>query len=138
MHANLLANCSVAQKEGKELYAKFSKCNFWLSKVQFLGHVIDSEGIHVDHAKIESIKDWESPRTHRNSPLLDGDFGGCGVCSQDVETYLTDDERRTYSGRCVGSKRVDLKSLPSSSLVMTIGLKLLREFGMITLRQEKK
>ncbi|GJX95547.1 putative reverse transcriptase domain-containing protein [Tanacetum coccineum] len=44
-------------------YAKFSKCDFWLSKVQFLGHVIDSEGIHVDPAKIESIKDWESPKT---------------------------------------------------------------------------
>ncbi|GJW13699.1 putative reverse transcriptase domain-containing protein [Tanacetum coccineum] len=41
----------------KELYAKFSKCEFWLSKVQFLGHVIDSEGIHVDPAKIEAIKD---------------------------------------------------------------------------------
>ncbi|GJX96178.1 putative reverse transcriptase domain-containing protein [Tanacetum coccineum] len=49
------------QKE--ELYAKFSKCEFWLSKVQFLGHVIDSEGIHVDPAKIESIKDWASPKT---------------------------------------------------------------------------
>ncbi|GJU58852.1 putative reverse transcriptase domain-containing protein [Tanacetum coccineum] len=47
----------------EELYAKFSKCDFWLSKVQFLGHVIDSEGIHVDPAKIESIKDWESPKT---------------------------------------------------------------------------
>nr|GEV67569.1 putative reverse transcriptase domain-containing protein [Tanacetum cinerariifolium] len=42
----------------EELYAKFSKCEFWLSKVQFLGHVIDSEGIQVDPAKIESIKDW--------------------------------------------------------------------------------
>ncbi|GJR89667.1 putative reverse transcriptase domain-containing protein [Tanacetum coccineum] len=47
----------------EELYAKFSKCDFWLSKVQFLGHVIDSKGIHVDPAKIESIKDWESPKT---------------------------------------------------------------------------
>nr|GEZ92017.1 putative reverse transcriptase domain-containing protein [Tanacetum cinerariifolium] len=47
----------------EELYAKFSKCEFWLSKVQFLGHVIDSEGIHVDPAKIEAIKDWESPKT---------------------------------------------------------------------------
>ncbi|GKA74833.1 putative reverse transcriptase domain-containing protein [Tanacetum coccineum] len=46
----------------EELYAKFSKCEFWLSKVQFLGHVIDSEGIHVDPAKIESIKDWASPK----------------------------------------------------------------------------
>ncbi|GJX71595.1 putative reverse transcriptase domain-containing protein [Tanacetum coccineum] len=47
----------------EKLYAKFSKCEFWLSKIQFLGHVIDSEGIHVDPAKIKSIKDWESPKT---------------------------------------------------------------------------
>ncbi|GKE10052.1 putative reverse transcriptase domain-containing protein, partial [Tanacetum coccineum] len=47
----------------EELYAKFSKCEFWLSKVQFIGHVIDNEGIHVDPAKIESIKDWASPKT---------------------------------------------------------------------------
>ncbi|GJR32307.1 putative reverse transcriptase domain-containing protein [Tanacetum coccineum] len=47
----------------EELYAKFSKCEFWISKVQFLGHVIDSQGIHVDPAKIESIKDWASPKT---------------------------------------------------------------------------
>ncbi|GJT11101.1 putative reverse transcriptase domain-containing protein [Tanacetum coccineum] len=40
-----------------------STCEFWLSNVQFLGHVIDSEGIHVDPAKIEAIKDWASPKT---------------------------------------------------------------------------
>ncbi|GKE81022.1 putative reverse transcriptase domain-containing protein [Tanacetum coccineum] len=44
------------------LYAKFSKCEFWIPKVQFLGYVIDSKGIHVDPAKIESIKDWASPK----------------------------------------------------------------------------
>ncbi|GJR94205.1 retrotransposon protein, putative, ty3-gypsy subclass [Tanacetum coccineum] len=47
----------------EELYAKFSKYEFWLSKVQFLGHVIDSEGIHVDPTNIESIKDWASLKT---------------------------------------------------------------------------
>ncbi|GJV47678.1 putative reverse transcriptase domain-containing protein [Tanacetum coccineum] len=47
----------------EELYAKFSKCEFWIPKVQFLGHVIDSQGIHVDPAKIESIKDWASPKS---------------------------------------------------------------------------
>ncbi|GJR35342.1 putative reverse transcriptase domain-containing protein [Tanacetum coccineum] len=47
----------------EELYAKFSKCEFWIPKVQFLGHVIDSEGIHVDLAKIKSIKDWASPKS---------------------------------------------------------------------------
>ena len=45
----------------EELYAKFSKCDFWISTVQFLGHVINSQGIHVDPAKIEAVKDWTSP-----------------------------------------------------------------------------
>nr|GEZ89993.1 putative reverse transcriptase domain-containing protein [Tanacetum cinerariifolium] len=47
----------------KELYAKFSKFEFWIPKVQFLGHVIDSQGIHMDPAKIESVKDWASPKS---------------------------------------------------------------------------
>ncbi|GKB79042.1 putative reverse transcriptase domain-containing protein [Tanacetum coccineum] len=47
----------------EELCAKFSKCEFWIPKVQFLDHVIDSQGIHVDPTKIESIKDWASPKT---------------------------------------------------------------------------
>ncbi|GKC75773.1 putative reverse transcriptase domain-containing protein [Tanacetum coccineum] len=59
--AHLRQILELLKKE--ELYAKFSKCDFWLSKVQFLRHMIDSEVIHVDLAKIESIKDWESPKT---------------------------------------------------------------------------
>ncbi|GJR78605.1 putative reverse transcriptase domain-containing protein [Tanacetum coccineum] len=47
----------------EELYAKFLKCDFWLSKVKFLSYVINSEGVHVDPAKIESIKDWASSKT---------------------------------------------------------------------------
>ncbi|GKC46370.1 putative reverse transcriptase domain-containing protein [Tanacetum coccineum] len=56
---NLKLILELLKKE--ELYTKFSKCEFWLPKVQFLEHMIDSEGIHVDPAKIESIKDWASP-----------------------------------------------------------------------------
>nr|GFA34799.1 putative reverse transcriptase domain-containing protein [Tanacetum cinerariifolium] len=47
----------------EELYAKFSKCEFWIPKVQFLVYVIDSQGIHVDPTKIESVKDWASPKS---------------------------------------------------------------------------
>ncbi|GKA05664.1 putative reverse transcriptase domain-containing protein [Tanacetum coccineum] len=47
----------------EELYAKFSKCDFLISIVQFLGHIIDSQGIHVDPAKIEAVKNWASPTT---------------------------------------------------------------------------
>ncbi|GJY11257.1 putative reverse transcriptase domain-containing protein [Tanacetum coccineum] len=57
----LKAVLELLKKE--KLYAKFAKCEFWIPKVQFLDHVIDSQGIHVDPAKIESIKDWESPKT---------------------------------------------------------------------------
>ncbi|GJR80409.1 putative reverse transcriptase domain-containing protein [Tanacetum coccineum] len=47
----------------EKLYAKFSKCDFWLDSVQFLGHVINSEGVHIDPSKIEAIKNWSSPTT---------------------------------------------------------------------------
>ncbi|GKE02408.1 putative reverse transcriptase domain-containing protein, partial [Tanacetum coccineum] len=47
----------------ERLYAKFSMCDFWLDSVQFLGHVIDHSGGHVDPAKIESIKSQAAPTT---------------------------------------------------------------------------
>jgi hypothetical protein len=44
-----------------QLYAKFSKCDFWLEEVAFLGHVLTAEGVAVDPAKIEAVKEWEQP-----------------------------------------------------------------------------
>nr|GEU33396.1 putative reverse transcriptase domain-containing protein [Tanacetum cinerariifolium] len=58
---HLKAILELLKKE--KLYAKFSKCEFWIPKLQFLSHIIDSRGIYVDLAKIESIKDWSSPKT---------------------------------------------------------------------------
>nr|GEV28906.1 putative reverse transcriptase domain-containing protein [Tanacetum cinerariifolium] len=58
---HLKAILELLKKE--ELYAKFSKCEFWFPKVQFLDYVIDKQGIHVDPAKIESVKDWASPKS---------------------------------------------------------------------------
>ncbi|GJS69966.1 putative reverse transcriptase domain-containing protein [Tanacetum coccineum] len=57
---NLKLILELLKKE--QLYAKFSKCEFWIPKVQFLGHVINSQDIHVDPAKIEFVKDWASPK----------------------------------------------------------------------------
>ncbi|KAI3715141.1 hypothetical protein L6452_22111 [Arctium lappa] len=47
----------------QKLYAKFSKCEFWIREVHFLGHVVNEKGIHVDPVKIEAIKQWEAPKT---------------------------------------------------------------------------
>ncbi|KAJ9563166.1 hypothetical protein OSB04_008326 [Centaurea solstitialis] len=51
----------VLRKE--RLYAKFSKCDFWLQEVQFSGHLVNREGIKVDPAKIETVMNWETPKT---------------------------------------------------------------------------
>ncbi|GJY89666.1 putative reverse transcriptase domain-containing protein [Tanacetum coccineum] len=47
----------------EKLYAKFSKCEFWLQEVHFLGHIVNQSGIHVDPSKIEAVKNWKSPTT---------------------------------------------------------------------------
>jgi len=44
-----------------QLFAKFSKCEFWLTKVPFLGHVLSEEGISVDPAKVQEVLDWKVP-----------------------------------------------------------------------------
>ena len=45
----------------KKLYAKFSKCEFWLNAVSFLGHVVSKDGVMVDPSKIETVKNWVRP-----------------------------------------------------------------------------
>ncbi|WMV09226.1 hypothetical protein MTR67_002611 [Solanum verrucosum] len=48
-------------RKDNQLYAKFSKCEFWLKSVSFLGHIISGEGIKVDSKKIKPVKNWPRP-----------------------------------------------------------------------------
>ncbi|GJY59914.1 putative reverse transcriptase domain-containing protein [Tanacetum coccineum] len=60
----------LLQKE-KRLYMRYLKCEFWLDSVQFLGHVINSQGVHVDLEKVEAIKSWSAPKFFRlSAPIL--------------------------------------------------------------------
>nr|GEW51940.1 putative reverse transcriptase domain-containing protein [Tanacetum cinerariifolium] len=59
MHLGLVLELLKKEK----LYGKFSKCEFWLREVHFLGHVINDNGIHVDPSKIEVVKNWKALRT---------------------------------------------------------------------------
>nr|GEW15740.1 putative reverse transcriptase domain-containing protein [Tanacetum cinerariifolium] len=47
----------------EKLYAKFSKCEFWFKEVQFLGHLVNRDNIHVDPSKVESVKNWKTPES---------------------------------------------------------------------------
>ncbi|GKA26347.1 putative reverse transcriptase domain-containing protein [Tanacetum coccineum] len=67
---------------------QFSKCEFWIPKVQFLGYVIDSEGIHVDPAKIESIKDWASPSHQLDSSIFRSCLKGLGAVLMQREKVI--------------------------------------------------
>jgi hypothetical protein len=46
-----------------QLYANFSKCEFWLDEIPFLGHVLSAEGVAVDPGKVRDILDWKPPTT---------------------------------------------------------------------------
>ena len=46
-----------------QLYAKFSKCEFWLTEMGFLGHVVSTSGVSVDLGKVEAVMSWERPES---------------------------------------------------------------------------
>jgi hypothetical protein len=48
-----------------QLYAKLSKCKFWISEVMFLDHIINREGLAVDPKKVTAILDWKAPKDVR-------------------------------------------------------------------------
>ncbi|KAJ9565069.1 hypothetical protein OSB04_001035 [Centaurea solstitialis] len=58
---HLHAILSLLRQE--KLYAKFSKCEFWLKEVQFLGHVVSEQGIQVDPVKVSAVMNWQAPRS---------------------------------------------------------------------------
>ncbi|GJR74552.1 putative reverse transcriptase domain-containing protein [Tanacetum coccineum] len=70
-HANHLRIILELLKKEK-LYAKFSKCDFWIHIVQFLRHIIDSQGLHVDPAKIEAIAKSLTELTQKNKKYIWG------------------------------------------------------------------
>ncbi|KAI3771931.1 hypothetical protein L6452_03103 [Arctium lappa] len=59
LHLQFPTVLEVLRRE--KLFAKFSKCKFWLREVQFLGHVVSKDGVQVDPAKIEAMLSWEPP-----------------------------------------------------------------------------
>ncbi|GKA70494.1 putative reverse transcriptase domain-containing protein [Tanacetum coccineum] len=85
MHLGLVLELLKKEK----LYAKFSKCECWLQEVQFLRHVINGDGIHVEPHKIEAVKNWEAPRT---SSEVHSFLGLDKLCNAPVLAFLNGPE----------------------------------------------
>jgi hypothetical protein len=68
-----------------QLYAKFSKCDFWLKEVSFLGHIITDGGIVVDPSKVQDVLNWNPPK---NVPEIRSFLGLVGYCRRFIECFL--------------------------------------------------
>jgi len=110
----------------KQLYAKLSKCKFWMTTVQFLGHVISAQGISVDPSKVEAILKWERPRS---ATEIRSFVGLAGYYRRFIEGYskivapLTQLTRKdhpfAWTDRCENSFQ-ELKQKLTSALVLVI------------------
>ncbi|GJR75878.1 putative reverse transcriptase domain-containing protein [Tanacetum coccineum] len=108
----------------EKLYAKFSKCEFWIPKVQFLGHVIDSQGIHVDPAKIESIKDCASSKSPTDIRQFLGLAGYYRLSDYDCDISLSRHGKSQCRADAFKSRKEREPPLRVRALVMTISLDL--------------
>ncbi|KAJ8754270.1 hypothetical protein K2173_002170 [Erythroxylum novogranatense] len=108
----------------RQLYAKLSKCDFWLQEISFLGYVVSSEGIRVDPSKIEAIVNWKPPRNVTEVRSFLGLAGyyrrfvkGFSVIAFPLTKLLRKGVKYEWSDRCQSSFD-QLKNMPSSSQIV--------------------
>ncbi|XXG82456.1 hypothetical protein AAC387_Pa10g0402 [Persea americana] len=109
-----------------KLYAKFSKCEFWSRQIQFLGHVISSEGIAVDPKKIEAILNWKQPSTVteiRSFLGLAGYYGrfvnGFSTLATPMTKLTRKNEPFVWTDECEASFQ-ELKNRLTSAPILTL------------------
>jgi hypothetical protein len=90
-----------------QLYAKFSKCTFWLEEIQFLGHVLSANGIVVDPSKVKDILEWKPPTTVHQVQSFLGLVGyycrfilDFSKIVKPITSLLKNDTKFNWSSRC--------------------------------------
>ena len=109
-----------------QLYAKFNKCEFWLSRVGFLGHVVSADGIYVDPQKVEAVANWEKPTTMTEVRSFLGLVGyyrrfieGFSKIAGPLHGLTRKGVKFEWTDRCEGSFQT-LKERLTSTLVLTL------------------
>jgi hypothetical protein len=109
-----------------KLYAKFSKCEFWLNKVGFLGHIVSTEGFAVDPSKVASVTEWESPKTAGDIWSFLGLAGyyrrfieNFSKISKPITEQLKKDKKFEWTNSCEASFQ-ELKKRLVSALVLCL------------------
>ena len=109
----------------KKLYAKLSKCDFWLKEVSFLCHIVFAEGIRVDPAKIEAVVNWKSPQNVTEVRSFLGLAGyyrrfvrGFSVIAAPLTKLLRKGMKFEWTDKCQNSFE-QLKGMMVEALVLT-------------------
>ncbi|WMV30091.1 hypothetical protein MTR67_023476 [Solanum verrucosum] len=110
----------------KELYAKFSKCEFWLDEVAFLGHVVSTEGVKVDPSKIQAVVEWrpsKSPTEVRSFLGLAGYYRkfvkGFSIITSPLTKLLQKEVKFIWDDKCQESFET-LKFLLTQAPILTL------------------
>ncbi|WMV13486.1 hypothetical protein MTR67_006871 [Solanum verrucosum] len=113
----------------KELYAKLSKCEFWLDKVTFLGHVVSSEGVKVDPSKIQAVVEWRPPKSPTEVRSFLGLAGyykrfakGFSIIASPLTKLLQKEVKFIWDDKCQKSFET-LKSLLTQAPILTLPIK---------------
>jgi hypothetical protein len=105
----------------RQLYAKFSKCEFWLREVQFLGHVLSVEGVAVDPGKVKDILNWKPPISVHEVQSFLGMAGyyrrfipDFSKVAKPITELLKNQTKFIWSSECVKAFRILKKSLTTA------------------------
>ena len=110
----------------KELYAKLSKCEFWLDEVDFLGHVVSTEGVKVDPSKIQAVVEWRPPNSPTKVRSFLGLAGyyrrfvkGFSIIASPLTKLLQKEVKFIWDDKCQESFET-LKSLLTQAPILTL------------------
>jgi hypothetical protein len=108
-----------------ELYAKFTKCEFWLKEVSFLGHIITNRGIAVDPSMVSDVLKWEAPRMVSEIMSFLGLAGyyhrfieGFSKIVKPLTTLLEKDREFKWTGACKSSFEEFKKRLTTTPVLV--------------------
>jgi hypothetical protein len=100
----------LGKLRAQQLYAKLSKCEFWLEKIAFLGHILTTEGIEVDPSKVEAVSKWRQPTNVSEVRSFLGMAGyyrrfikGFSSIARPMTELLKKDHKFVWTPKCEGS-----------------------------------
>jgi hypothetical protein len=116
----------LGKLRARKLYTKFSKCEFWLEKISFLGHILTAEGVAVDTGKVETVSNWQQPTNVseiRNFLGLEGYIRrfieGFSKFARPMTELLRKEKKFDWTESCERSFQ-ELKRRLTTALVLTL------------------